>query len=145
MHVIPLLMWVAAWQLLSTRTTSSYGMLSNCTARRYTTVTIVITLRALQDVHGMCANPGGHLSQMATWRIGACSRGRGCSMVAFCGCYTEKAAQAQQHPGPGIKTTFNPAKDNRKKQCRPTETFCGCHTSSAEGAAELNEARSRWS
>ena len=35
-------------------------------------------------------------------------------------CYTEKAEQAQQHPG--SKTTINPAGDNRKKQCRPNET-----------------------
>ena len=35
-------------------------------------------------------------------------------------CYTEKAEQAQQHPG--IKTIINPAEDNRKKQCRPNDT-----------------------
>ena len=35
-------------------------------------------------------------------------------------CYTEKAEQAQQHPG--IKTTSKPAEDNREKQCRPNET-----------------------
>ena len=35
-------------------------------------------------------------------------------------CYTDQAEQAQQHPG--IKTTINPAEDNRKKQCRPNET-----------------------
>ena len=32
-------------------------------------------------------------------------------------CYTEKAEQAQQHPG--TKATINPAEDNRKEQCRP--------------------------
>ena len=35
-------------------------------------------------------------------------------------CYKEKAEQAQEHPG--IKTTINPAEDNRTKQCRPNET-----------------------
>ena len=30
-------------------------------------------------------------------------------------CYTEKAGQAQQHPG--TKTTRNPAEDDRKEQC----------------------------
>ena len=32
-------------------------------------------------------------------------------------CYTEKAEEAQQHPG--TKTTINTAEDNRKKQCKP--------------------------
>ena len=35
-------------------------------------------------------------------------------------CYTEKAEQAQQHPG--TKTTINPGEDNRKKQCKPNQT-----------------------
>ena len=35
-------------------------------------------------------------------------------------CYTEKEEYAQQHLG--TKTTTTPAKDNRKKQCKPNET-----------------------
>ena len=35
-------------------------------------------------------------------------------------CYTEKAEEAQQHPG--TKSTINPAEDNCKKQCGPNET-----------------------
>ena len=37
-------------------------------------------------------------------------------------CYTEKAKQARQHPGP--KATFNPAQDNREKQCRSRLLNC---------------------
>ena len=34
--------------------------------------------------------------------------------------YSEKAEHGQQHPG--IKTSINPAEDNRKKQCKPKKT-----------------------
>ena len=34
--------------------------------------------------------------------------------------YTEKTEYAQKHPG--VKTTINPAEDNRRKQCKPNET-----------------------
>ena len=34
--------------------------------------------------------------------------------------YMEKAEQSEQHLG--IKTTINPAEDNRKKQCKPNQT-----------------------
>ena len=41
-------------------------------------------------------------------------------------CYTEKAEQAQQHPG--TKTTSNPAEDNRTKQYKPNETKPSSYT-----------------
>ena len=59
---------------------------------------------------------GSSLTHTPSSLSSSLSRNRMCFGV----CYTEKAEQAQQHPG--SKTTINPAEDNRKKQCRPDET-----------------------
>ena len=58
---------------------------------------ICVTMNGLRTVYGMSSQRSA-----TRWR------------------YTEKAEQAQQHPG--INTASNPAEDNRKKQCRPNET-----------------------